>query len=345
MFLPVAGHRVPALADLKRDARQLVPDLAGVPVALPAPRCPGAATGWRCHSPLRSRWPSAASAAKAGGGLRPQLARLGALNLVAMLHGGVDRLLGDAGPGRRHPTPGVVAHGDLHRLLLPGRQPRLAIQDVGPAPPVRLLERRGASRQAGPPGRRRRSSACPGPGGAGRGAAVLAPRVRLLREGASPATGASSPRSSDRLPPGSAVFQLPLASFPERPAIVNMLDYSLGSGLPPLQAPALELPGDAGPSCGLDVGPRGPPARRRAQRRDGRRLHAGCTPTGPASSTRASASNGRWQADRARPRSFSPDGYLLFWDLRPWADRQLATLGPERHRGPGRAGPPSRCGG
>lgn len=324
MFLPVGGHRVPALADLKKKLDGWFPTS---PV-FPSPSQPLGALG---ASGLALSLGAALSMAvrpdraQAGGRLRPRLAQLGALNVTAMLLAvstGFSAMLVLAGATQLRVWSRMVIFIGFFSLVAFA----LAVQDLGP----RLrsaLEKRGTSRH----GARL--------AGAGLLAAILV--LGVLDEAPSwlapPYDYYGKVVSSDRrfvadierrLPSGSAVFQLPLASFPERPAIVNLLDYSLVRGY--LNSKHLRWSYPA---------MRGRPADW-TWSLGGRPLDVVLSDVTAAGFTglyadRAGFLDQGASLEREMTRLtgqtalFSPDGYLLFWDLRPWADRQLATLGPE----------------
>jgi phosphoglycerol transferase len=131
-----------------------------------------------------------------------------------------------------------------------------------------------------------------------------------------------------RLPPGSMVFQLPLASFPERPAIVGMLDYQLLRGY--LHSTHLQWSYPA---------MRGRPA-------DWAWSMGGRSVESMLGDIAAAGFRGLYVdrsgfADRAAglerettrlagpPALVSGDGSHLLWDLQPLAERQLSALGAD----------------
>lgn len=323
MFLPVGAHRVPALAHLKAKLDSWFPTS---PV-FPSPSQPLGALG---ATGLALSLGAALSVALRPdrfqvGRLRTRLAQLGVLNVMAMLMAvstGFSAMLVLAGGTQLRVWSRMVIFIGFFSLIAIA----LAIQDVGPRLRA-VLENRGASRQAG------RLA------GAGLLAAVLV--LGVLDEAPAwlaPAYDyygkvvASDRRFvadiERRLPAGSAVFQLPLASFPERPAIVNLLDYSLVRGY--LNSKSLRWSYPA---------MRGRPADWTGSL-GGRPLDVVLSDVTAAGFTglyadRAGFLDGGVGLEREMGRLtgqtplFSPDGYLLFWDLRPWADRQLATLGPD----------------
>jgi hypothetical protein len=322
MFLPAAGHRVPALAHLKATLDSWFPTS---PV-FPSPSQPLGALG---ASGLALSLVAALSVAVRPDrgppelGLRPRLARLGALNVSAMLLAvatGFSAVLALAGATQLRVWSRMVIFIGFFSLVAIG----LAAQDVGPRLRY-LLERRGTT-----------------PAGARRVGVLLVAAVLILgmldqtqARLAPPYAYNRSVVSSDtrfvaeierRLPRGSAVFQLPLASFPERPAIVNMLDYQLARGYlhstdlrwsyPAMRGRPTDWAWSIGGRnldvmlsdvtaagfSGLYVDRAGFVDQAAALQREMTRL------TGP-------------------PAVVSSDGYLLFWDLRPWAARELASIG------------------
>jgi hypothetical protein len=323
MFLPVGGHRVPALAALKAKLDGWFPTS---PV-FPSPSQPLGALGALGLTLSLGALLSMAlrpDRVQAGRRLRPRLAQLGALNVMAMLLAvstGFSALLALAGATQLRVWSRMVIFIGFFALV----SFALAVQELGPR--LRsVLERRGISRH----------------GARLAGAGLLAVMLVLGLADEAPAglvpwyayygKVVSSDRHfvadiEARLPPGSAVFQLPLASFPERPAIVALQDYSLVRGY--LYSKDLRW------SYGAM---RGRPADW-TWGLGGRPLDVVLSDVTAAGFTglyadRAGFPDQGVALEREMTRLtgqialFSPDGYLLFWDLRPWADRQLASLGP-----------------
>ena len=323
MLLPAAGHRVPALADLKARLDSWFPTS---PI-FPSPSQPLGVVG--ATGLVLSLGAALSMAVRPDRGpprpLRLRLARLGVLNVAAMLMAaatGFSAVLALAGATQLRVWSRMVIFIAFFSLAAAG----LAIQDLGPRLAA-VLDRRGASRA----GIRL--------GGAGALVALLV--VALLDQ---TQTRQAPPHAyyrqvvtsdrtfvaaiEDRLPPGSAVFQLPLASYPELPGIVSMLDYQLVRGY--LQSTDLRWSYPA---------MRGRPADW-AWSLGGRRLDvmlSDVTAAGVAGLyvdragfvDRAAGLEQEMNRLIGPPAAVSPDGILLFWDLRAWADRQLATIGPE----------------
>jgi len=324
MFLPAIGHRVPALAGLKDTLDSWYPTSP----LFPSPFLPLGAIG---ASGLALSLVAALSVAvrpdRAGSQprLRLRLARLGALNLSAIILAaatGLSAALSLAGVTQIRVWSRMVIFIGFFSLVAIG----LAAQDVGPR--LRsFLERRGASR------------------GGARGAMVVAIAAFVVVGMLDQTQARLTPRhdynrtlySSEsrfvaeieqRLPRDSAVFQLPLASFPERPVIVHMVDYQLARGY--LHSTHLRWSYPA---------MRGRPT-------DWARSIGGRPVDVMLDDVTAAGFSGLYvdragfvdmasglEQEMARligpPAAVSAEAQLLFWDLRPWAARQLATIGPE----------------
>ena len=324
MFLPVAHHRVPALAELKETLDSWFPTS---PV-FPSPSQPiglVAATGLALSLGAALSMAVRPEGAQGRGRLRLHLARLGTLNLVAMLLAvstGFSAVLSLAGVTQLRVWSRMVIFIAFFSLVAAG----MAAQHVGPR--LRSLVEGKVT-----------------PAGARRGGVVLVIGIVALGilDQAPPTVApwyayyrqvVSSDRRfvaeiERRLPPASAVFQLPLASFPERPAIVNMLDYSLARGYLHSKSLRWSYPAMRGRPADWTWGLGGRPLDV---------LLGDVTAAGFSGlyADRAGFIDQGASLEREMARLtgqgalFSPDGYLLFWDLRPWAERQLATLGPER---------------
>lgn len=325
MFLPVANHRLPALAHLKATLDSWFPTS---PV-FPSPSQPlglAAAAGLALSLGAALSVAVRGERARGGGGLRVQLARLGALNLVAMLLAvstGFSAVLALAGLTQLRVWSRMVIFIAFFALVAAG----LAAQQAGPR-----LRSFLEGRVTTPAGARRA------------GVVIVIGAVALGILDQAPPTVApwyayyrqvvSSDRRfvaeiERRLPPGSAVFQLPLASFPERPAIVNMLDYSLARGYLHSKNLRWSYPAMRGRPADWTWGLGGRPldvllgdvtaAGFRGLYVD----RAGFLDQGASLEREMTRLTGQAPV-------VSPDGYLWFWDLRPWGTRQLATFGPER---------------
>ena len=319
LFLPAANHRVPAMAAIEEELASWWPTS---PI-FPAPHVPlglvGAA-GLVLSLAAALRAATKPERGRAPGSSRP-LARLGVLNLVCILFGaatGFSTLLALAGLTQIRVWSRISVFIGFFSLL--------AVATVAQGVPA--LRQRSGERRAG-----------------GRAAAPVFGVVALvlgLLDQTQPTVVPPYALNRDvvandrrfvtqierRLPPGSMVFQLPLASFPERPPIVGMLDYQLLRGY--LHSTDLQWSYPA---------MRGRPADW-AWSMGGRSVEAMLGDIATAGFRGLYVDRSGF-ADRAAglerettrlagpPALVSEDGMLLFWDLQPVADRQLAKLGAD----------------
>jgi phosphoglycerol transferase len=318
LFLPAENHRIPALAAVKKELSSWWPTS---PI-FPAPHVPlglagAAGLALSLAAALRA---AARSEREPGSGSARPLARLGVLNLAAILFGaatGFSALLVLAGLTQIRVWSRISVFIGFFSLVA------LAVAVQGA----------WARRQGG------------GGRGTGRGAAIaagVAAVVLGLLDQTQPSvvplySAYRSAFTNDRqfvaqierrLPPGSMVFQLPLASFPERPPIVGMLDYQLLRGY--LHSTDLQWSYPA---------MRGRPADW-AWSMGGRSVELMLGDIA-AAGFRGLYVDRSGFADRAAglerettrlagpPALVSGDGTQLFWDLQPVAGRQLAALGAD----------------
>lgn len=318
LFLPARDHRVPALAGLKEELDSWWPTS---PI-FPAPHVPlglAGAAGLALSLAAALRSATRPDRGPAPGSRRSLLARLGVLNLVAILFGaatGFSALLALAGLTQIRVWSRISIFIAFFSLVA------LAIAAQGARGWLERLAGGGARARA-----------------AGAAVVVVALVVgildqtqpRLVPRYAANRTDFTNDRRfvaeiERRLPPRSMVFQLPLASFPERPTIVGMVDYELLRGYlhstdlrwsyPAMRGRPTDwawsmggrsveqMLGDitAAGFVGLYVNRSGFADRAAGLEREATRL------AGP-------------------PAVVSGDGMQLFWDLGSWAERQAAALG------------------
>jgi phosphoglycerol transferase len=319
LFLPAENHRVPALAALKKKLSSWWPTS---PI-YPAPHVPlglAGAAGLALSLAAALRAAARSERQPAPSSARP-LARLGALNLVAILFGaatGFSALLALAGFTQIRVWSRISVFIGFFSLVA------LAIAVQGEwgrrqGRGGRVSGRRGVAVAAGV-------------------AAVVLGLLDQTQPGVVPRYGDYRRAFTNdrqfvaqierRLPPGSMVFQLPLASFPERPTIVGMLDYELLRGY--LHSTDLQWSYPA----------------MRGRLADWAWSMGGRSVESMLGDIAAAGFRGLYVersgfADRAAglerettrlagpPAVVSGDGMQLFWDLRPLAERQLAALGPD----------------
>jgi len=308
LFLPALNHRVPVLADVKEELNRWWPTS---PI-FPAPHVPLGLAG--AAGLALSLLAALAVALRPdrqveGSPTRLLVARLGVLNIVAVLFGaatGFSAVLALAGLTQIRVWSRVSIFIGFFSLVA------LALTAQRFRPPSRAA-----------------------------GAAVVAVTVllglldqtqtRLVPPYESNRAVFTSDRRfvaeiERRLPPGSAVFQLPLASFPERPPIVGMLDYQLMRGYLHSRQSRWSYPAMRGrpDDWAWSMGGRSVES-----------MLADISAAGFAGLyvDRAGFADRAAGLDREATRLVgsaplvSDDGMLLFWDLRPVADRQLAALG------------------
>ena len=320
LFLPARDHRVPALARIKEELDSWWPTS---PI-FPAPHVPlGLAGAAGLALSLVAALGSATrpDRGSAPGSPRALLARLGTLNLIAILFGaatGFSALLALAGMTQIRVWSRISIFIGFFSLVA------LALAGQGARGRLERLAGGGARARAA-------------------GVAVVVAAIvlgvldqtqaRLVPRYAANRTDFTNDRRfvaeiERRLPPRSMVFQLPLASFPERPAIVGMVDYELLRGYlhstdlrwsyPAMRGRPTDwawsmggrsveqMLGDivAAGFSGLYVNRSGFADRAAGLERETTRL------AGP-------------------PAVVSGDGMQLFWDLGPWAERQVTALGAD----------------
>ena len=319
LFLPADNHRVPAMAAIKRELSGWWPTS---PI-FPAPHVPlglAGAAGLALSLAAALRAAMRPQREPGPGSARP-LARLGVLNLVCVLFGaatGFSALLALAGLTQIRVWSRISVFIGFFALLA-----------VATAAQGALARRQ---RSAGRLGGGRAAGAVVGLLAVGLGLLdQTQPRVVPLY--ASNRSAFTNDRRfvaeiERRLPPRSMVFQLPLASFPERPPIVGMLDYQLLRGY--LHSTDLQWSYPA---------MRGRPADW-AWSMGGRSVEAMLGDIAVAGFRGLYVDRSGF-ADRAAglerettrlagpPALVSGDGMQLFWDLRPVAERQLAALGAD----------------
>jgi phosphoglycerol transferase len=317
LFLPPLQHRVPALATIKDELNSWWPTS---PI-FPAPHVPlGLAGALGLALSLAAALGAAMrhDRAPGTGAVGERLARLGVLNLVAILFGaatGFSALLGLAGFTQIRVWSRISVFIGFFSLVAIA----LAAQVV-------------ADRLAG------RATAA--------GVVVAAVVLGVLDQtqpGLAPAYASTRgtfaadrafvAEIERRLPPQGMVFQLPLASWPERPPILAMSDYQLLRGYLHSTDTRWSYPAMRGRPTDWARSLGGRPVEMRLG--DITAAGFGALYVDRSGFFDQAAGLEREVTRLAGPPVASTDGSRLFWDLQPLADRQVSRLGAEAVRAKG----------